>query len=166
MSWTMEICGARIQADIYTVSADETPTSVINISGTSAINNANGWIYAVNLIYRCLASNIWTTDAAIYMPSWMDYYGIKNNYDFCKKLSEYNPFVLDEINMRYWMEPLVCNTCFGDRFIEGFGLENLKCEVCPPFIDALDRLFRKRGVPWEAGDLFDMDMECQKKGLK
>jgi len=150
---------SRIQYDVYMVKVDETSTSAIGVASGSEISD---WVYTVNLIYRCLVSGLWTTNAAPYMPSWLDYYGLKNNYDFCKKLSEYSPFVLDDINMRYWMEPLICNTDFGHSFVEGFGLENLEGEVYPPFIDALEELFRKKGVPWEVGDLFGMDGNCLK----
>jgi len=145
---------SRIQHDVYIVTIDETATSVIGIASG---NNINDWIYAVNLIYRCLASEIWTTDAAPYMPSWLAQNNIKNNYEFCKKLSEYNPFLPEKINMKYWLEPLICNTHFGQNFIESFGLKNLeKDEAHPPFINSLEKLFHEKGIPWEAGDLFGM----------
>jgi len=35
-------------------------------------------------------------------------------------------------------------------------VENLKNDVYPPFIEALEEVFRKHAVPWEAGDLFNM----------
>jgi len=91
------------------------------------------------------------------LPTWLAGYNLSNNYDFCKTLSEYSPFVLNEINMRYWMEPLLCNTDFGQSFVESFGIKKLEKNVCPPFIEALENIFRENDVPWEAGDLFGMD---------
>jgi len=149
-----ENTASRIQYDIYMVTADETSTSAIGIASGSDVHD---WVYAVNLIYRCLVSGIWTTDAAPGMLSWLEHYGLSDNYDFCKKLSKHNPFVCNDINMIYWMGSLLCNTDFGQSFVECFGLENLeKDEAYPPFINALEKLFYEKGVPWEAGDLFGM----------
>jgi len=149
-----------IQEDMYVVATDETSTPPIGISGSSSRNGVEHWIYAVNLIYRCLVSGIWTTDGAPYMSSWLENYGLKNNYDFCKKLSEYSPFIPENINMTYWLDPLLCNTDFGQSFIEGFGLENLeKDEPYLPFINALEKLFHEKGVSWDAGDLFGMNIQ-------
>jgi len=149
-------CALHVQGRMFAVAADETSTTVISIAAGQ--DSFFDWCCAVNLIYRCLVSNIWTAErAAPYMSSWLKHYGLNNNYDFCKKLAEYSPFVLDEINMRYWMEPLLCCTDFGLSFVEGFGLDNLYDEVYPPFIEALEDIFRKNGVPWEAGDLFGMN---------
>jgi len=119
------------------------------------------WCRAVNLIYRCLVSNIWTAKhAASYMPYWFEENGLRDDYDFCKRLSENSPFVYNEINIRYWSEPVFCNTDFGQSFIEGFGLENLeKDEPYFPFINALEKLFHEKGVPWGAGDLFSMNIQ-------
>jgi len=124
------------------------------------------WCCAVNLIYRCLVSGIWTAKhASRYMPAWFEENGLRDDYDFCKKLSENSPFVYNEINMRYWSEPIFCNTEFGQSFVESFGLENLETEVYPPnevyppFIDALEKLFDEKGVSWEAGDLFSMGVQ-------
>jgi len=146
----------QIQYDLYNVTMDDTSTSPIFLLSGEAVSD---WVYTVNLMYRCLVSGLWTTDGAPYMPSWLKNYGLTDNYDFCKKLSEYSPFIPDLINMTYWLDPLLCNTDFGQSFIEGFGLENLeKDEVYPPFINALEKLFYENKVPWEAGDLFGMSV--------
>jgi len=139
------------------VTIDETSTSAISISGIAHKKNDFYWVYAVNLIYRCLVSGLWTAEgAAPYMASWLSYHGLEDNYSFCKKLSEYSPFINEDTNMKYWMEPLLCNTEFGQCFIEKFGLENLESDVYRPFIDALEKLFFEKEVPWEAGDLFNI----------
>jgi len=152
-----ENTASRVQYDIYMVTADETSTSAIGIASGSDVHD---WVYAVNLIYRCLVSGIWTTDAAPGMLSWLESQGLSDSHDFCKKLSKHNPFVCNDINMLYWMGPLLCNTDFGQSFIESFGLENLeKEEPYSPFINALEQLFDEKGVPWEAGDLFGMGVQ-------
>jgi len=152
-----------IQFDMYLAAIDDTSNCPLMFCGGAGINDTKEdrkyrWIRSVNSIYRLLCCKLWTAkNASPYMPGWLAGYNLNNNYDFCKVLSEYSPFVPNEINMRYWMEPLLCNTDFGQSFVESFGIKNLENDVYPPFIEALEDIFRKNGVPWEAGDFFGMD---------
>jgi len=139
----------------YAAEVDESSSPIDMLTGEEGLRS---WCCAVNLIYRCLASNLWTAEhASCYMPSWFKENGLTGNYDFCKRLSEYSPFVYDDINMRYWIEPVLCNTEYGQYFVESFGLENLEGDVFYPFIEALEHIFYKHGISWEDGDLFGMN---------
>jgi len=145
-----------IQFDMYVMAIDDTPNCPLMICGGGHTKEEDmmDWIRSVNLIYRCLHCDLWTADP--YEMHWFSEEGL-DNYSFCKKLSESSPFNLDlDDTIRYWMGAQLFNTDFGQSFVESFGIDNLKDEVYPPFIEALEELFRKNGVPWEAGDLFNM----------
>jgi len=146
----------HIQFDMYLITIDDTPNCPLMIcaGGHTEKEDIEDWIRSVNLIYRCLHCGLWTADR--HELSWLSKEGL-NNYSLCKKLSESNPYNLDlDDTIQYWMGVLLCNTDFGQSFVVGFDIKNLKDDVYPPFIEALEELFRKNGVPWEAGDLFDM----------
>jgi len=148
-----------VQFDMYLLTIDDTPNSSVMIYGGSGDGrrmdeDISEWIRAVNLIYRCLYCGLWTADP--YETSWLYEKGL-NNYSLCKKLSEFSPFNLDSNDtIDYWIGAHLFSTEFGQSFVEGFDIKNLEGDVYPPFIEALEELFRKNGVPWEAGDLFDM----------
>jgi len=136
----------HIQFDMYLITIDDTPNCPLMIcaGGYTKKEDTEDWVRSVNLIYRCLHCGLWTADR--HELSWLSKEGL-NNYSLCKKLS---------VTIQYWMGVLLCNTNFGQSFVEGFDIKNLEGDVYPPFIEALEELFRKNGVPWEAGDLFDM----------
>jgi len=152
-----DVDAGDIQWNMLVITIDDTPNCPLLISGgggRTKESDAGDWIRSVNLIYRCLHCDLWTADP--YELFWFSKEGL-TNYSFCKILSKSNPFDLDlEDTIQYWIGAQLFNTDYGKSFVESFGVENLKDDVYPPFIEALEDIFREKGVPWEAGDLFDI----------
>jgi len=155
-----------IQFDMYLLAIDDTPNSPAMIcgGGQTEKENRENWVRSVNLIYRYLYCKLWSTEgAASYMKKGRSEYGLnhEHDYNFCKALSMYSPFVFEDINVYHWMPPILCNTDFGQSFAESFGVENLKDDIYPPFIEALEDIFAKNKIAWEEGDLFDMKVNIK-----
>jgi len=127
-----------------------------------------GWVFSVNIIYRCMISNIWE----IWDSGWMESQDLNRNdyYTFCKGLAEHDPkdsFRLDLPKKKrwrvsdYWVIPHISATPLNDALLDKYSpqagdYEYLYENLCVPLIEEVEALFEQHGVPWRAGSLFEI----------
>lgn len=138
-----------IQNDIYILTLDDyTPHGILG--GLSMGSESLSWQYAVDIIYRCLVVGFWK----VWNVEWMELHGMQDYSDFCKKLSELNPFELSGEGEIYWLEPFLCCTDLSLSLVKRFNIEKTSSGFCAPFIDEVERVFAEKNVAWGGGSVF------------
>ena len=116
-------------------------------------NSNNIWVSSVELIYRCLKSNLLHIDSG-----WMKAMNFGDFNCFVKKLAQHDPFDFEDFNengAEYWLAPLLYATEKSKFLLSRYHINDLGKDLCSDFIGDIENIFLGNDVPWGRNSVFN-----------
>jgi len=125
------------------------------VGGMASSGERCKWQYAVESIYRCLESGLWT----LWDEDVLDYIGAAGYKGLCEGLARLNPAELDEEGESYWLVPLMTATESAKEIVKKFAIPGQPGEFRDGIIDEIERHFAAARVSLKRGIIFPIDMQ-------
>ncbi|MBV7417770.1 hypothetical protein KW830_04815 [Comamonas sp. CMM03] len=116
-------------------------------------NSNDIWESSVELIYRCLKSNLLRID-----PGWMKAMDFGDFNFFVKRLAQHDPFDFSDFNENgatYWLDPLLYATERSEILLSRYHIDDLGKDLCSNFIGEIEDIFLGNNVPWGRNFVFN-----------
>ena len=103
---------------LYLLALDDYSPSAL-AGGVAETIDVDRWQYAVEIIFRCLSSDLWTPwDEAV-----LDELGVDGYEGFCRGLARLSPAGRSEEAQRFWLNPQLTSTEKALELVAEYAVE-------------------------------------------